>query len=894
MAMYHKQRAQPSAPEPEYDNLEVRCTWSGEYEELSDVRITLDVSLVFTLVSPSPHLILRVFLLQVKCEPNTQLQLLNLRGPGIFLEEYLLERVSESEDDTDGQEDAGTPQSPLFGFSPLAHRDDPEDGDGLDAPDDIVFERYPSPVPAARSVSEESEDTLADSEDTQLVYNIEDAEILTRDTMDLTSAARTPSCSPETVPKGFNRPRKRSATDAELPDSGSDTDERGGVLKDVTHRKARQLNSIESPSQATPSAITSQRDIALPKSPKKSTPTKIPGSNAANENAKPRSPEKTPDTEATLTEKPKISGQSPQKSSFIPRPTSTSPLKSPLPTSFAETAVGYHLANKNASENHAPVSESTRASPIKENKVRFELPSETKKASRNGQSPSPSRSKKLETDLGGLRAASSGIDNEKDSNEESKADDFGQFIRHGGHDRNKAPEPSDQPELKPIDGLLMLKNSQRVRPATFKVTITAVLFIMYPTKQGWSDFELPGIPKTGGGKIGIILFLLPAEHGLEIRTTNVNRASIVENCLIAEFVNAGNLIVPLRRCSRDSCGEISDFTVDQEICSLNKANPAVNSNKDDKSAIEMDCHAVCFIRLYNRLFWSERCVIPLYVDGGPEGFFHCDLTTQPRRMKKIVIRAREGTRMGVSRVQVTCSPKDIGRLYVRWTMEFTGLKAAYWIPRIYSAYSTSHELERHRLRNALLDVLNDLSYQHAEVETTEVDCDEDSKYSEIYEDVESLAEAENEDAKERPLQPAKSWQILSRFGHAVKLHVLRYGQNINHFLKMVLIGILCLVFLRLGFAIASHVEQILSLMQAPYHVSEETSQSLPQETSANLNVLELINEHQTINAGLIEPDSEETKLSVEMGVDAVEDVAAEKSATFRDRIDYWLGWTGPA
>ncbi|KAL4803628.1 hypothetical protein BDV18DRAFT_162646 [Aspergillus unguis] len=871
-----QKRHQPPIPEPEYNNLEVRCTWSGEYEEVSDVRITLDV----------------------KCTPNTQLQLLSLRGPGIFFEESFLEPLSDNEDGSDTRE-ADTPRSPLFGFSPLGHRDsldDYEDVDCSDASVPVEFRELSSPVRSPRPVLAQRDGTC---ENTPCAFNFPvDGPAMGRPVESIPSTP-TPSSSPDANFEGV-RPRKRSASDAEFPDSGSDIDdEHDRILKDVTHRKARQLNSIESADQGSISHIASPGGIALPRSPKKSTPTKIPALTAPNENAKPTSTNRSTDTKG-----PKPFEETPQKPSLIPRSTSTSPsktgpskkspLKSPVTASFAETAVGYHLANITASENKSKMSDKPRTSPVKEPRVRFQLPDDASNVDnpRNRSlSPSPSRSKGVQSNSGRVVIDSNSPRNGSLlESGDSRESCFGESSRHSKRNNVHQPDPFDEPRVEIIDGLVVLKNTERIRPATYKVSITAVMFIMYPSTSGWSDLELPGLPKTGGGKIGIILFLMPADHGLEIRTTSLNRASIVENCLVAEFANSGNLVIPLRRCERESCGEISDFTVDQEIVCLNKVKPG-NCDDGGDFDIEMDCHAVCFIRLYNRLFWSERCIIPLFVDGGPEGVFHCNVTSRAEQTKKIVIQAKDGTKMGVSRVHVTCSPKDMCRLYVRWSMKFSGSKAAYWLPRIYSAYSTSHELSKHNLRQALLEVLNDPSYKCAGAEATQIETGNASKPTQRFD--ESVSDL-SDDPEDIPLESSEAFPTLSRIGQVVN-HVMRFGEDAGHILKPVLIGLLWLVFLRVGFSIASRIGHS-SLFQTPVQKSEQTSQLPPFQTwnkllgnsqsddQSNLNILELIDEYDAI---------EVVEEEIELRVEEADDMHARTTVTFRDRIDYWLGWTGP-
>ncbi len=43
MTTYQRNRSSVSAPEPEYGDLEIRCTWSGEYDEFVNVKISLEV-----------------------------------------------------------------------------------------------------------------------------------------------------------------------------------------------------------------------------------------------------------------------------------------------------------------------------------------------------------------------------------------------------------------------------------------------------------------------------------------------------------------------------------------------------------------------------------------------------------------------------------------------------------------------------------------------------------------------------------------------------------------------------------------------------------------------------------------------------------------------------------
>ncbi|KAL4919996.1 hypothetical protein BDW62DRAFT_29671 [Aspergillus aurantiobrunneus] len=905
MTTYQRNRGQFSVPEPEYDDLEVRCTWSGEYEEVSNIRISLEV----------------------KCVPNTQLQLLNIRGPGIFLEDSFLEPLRQTEYDSDYQE-TDTPQSPLFGFSPLV-RDGNRDT-GLSPQDDSMFDDIR--IPRTRPVLEESKRTFAAGENVQQDSKVQDTELAAGGSVFSVSPVRPSSSAPGSEFSGVNKSRKRSATDADLPDSGSDVDnERDGVLRDVTNRKARQLNSVGSTGiedrskQRTTSDLINHRDIACPRSPKKSSPTKIPGLINRNENTRPRSPDKVAGTGTSTTERLRVPGQSvpkgkqAQKSTLIPKSTSTGHChpETPASTSSAETVVGFSPTDSVAPVIPAVITDNTYIKSIRETRVRFQMPGDTTAGlgDFDDQPLSPVPSRTLEADLEQRSKGSSGINGETElCYAPGKLEESGHQLDCTVVDK---PEPSDQPEVEIIDGLVILKNSERVHPTIFKVTITAALFVIFPNNKGWSDLEIPGIPRTGAGKIGVLLFLMPADHGLEIRTTNVNRATIVENCLIAEFVNTGNLILPLRRCDREFCGKICDFTVDQEIVShsIAKTGPG-------QPVIRMNCHALCSVRLYNRCFWSEKCIIRLYVDGGPSGFFKCDVTPQKHAVKKIFFKVRENTPMGVSHIRVTCSPKDLDRLFVSWALEFPGQRAAYWVPRIYSASSRSHDRIQECQRYALLEMLNDPSYHCSGIEATELEYESDSEYysdsefTQNYEHTETVPEYVSENPKR-----ASKWPIISQIERAVQMQLRRHNQCPRYFLRQALIGVVFLIFLLFS-PVMSTVSgrdfgQFVSLLnQAPSQVPEQISQiswfHLPrnlfkdiqenferQESSTTgLEALNMINGARTTD---VEEEGEK-KLSVgdegeqnmqsmkmQVGINEHE----ESPVSFRDRIDYWLGWTGP-
>lgn len=780
-------------------------------------------------------------------------------------------------------------------------------------------------MPDTRPTSQENEEAPAASQSTHCNLKTHTTEPALASPVSSVSSMRPPR-SPKSENERLIRSRKRSATDADFPDSGSDGDcERGGSLTGVTNRKARQLNPVaptgtgDQNTEKPNSDSISRREIACPRSPRKLRPTKLPSLIAPNETVNLRSPPRSPGKGASTTQSVGVFGQSAFKAkqiqmpSLVPRPSSTGYSDNSASTSPADTAVESYFTKENVSESSVTAASTAQIKQIKESRVRFRLPSDetTETDSLDGRPLSSVTSRDLGTEPEERNIESNGMDDEAKSyflpGNLREADCHGERIG-----------PPDQPEVEETDGLVFLKNSERVRPATFKVSITIAIYVTLQNIKGWNDFEIPGIPKTGPGRIGVLLFLMPDNQGLEIRTTNVNRATFVENCLVAEFTNSGSLALPLRRCDREYCGNIADFTVDQEIVSHSIVKTSTAIDGSDKSPIQMRFHAMCSIALYNRCFWSNRCTIFLYVDGGPDGCFKCDVTSQKHATKKILIEANDNTPMGVSRIQVTCSPTSMNTFYVKWEMEFPGQRAAYWVPRIYPASYKSYERRQESLRYSLLEVLADPSYLFSGAETTEVDFDSNSEFTQSYEQIEIMPERANDEPKDTPFQQNVGQSFLSHIERAVQSRLERYYQNPISLLNQVLVGVLCIAFLRISFSIPSNSrnlgQNLSPLTQAPLQTPGQRSQvvwspseKLCEKGQENVNdqvssktgmgILGVLNGYTIVSLDVEEKESVDNEeqpkedVGMEPGADGREH--DESPVSFRDRIDYWLGWPGP-
>ncbi|KAL4792147.1 hypothetical protein BDV19DRAFT_400841 [Aspergillus venezuelensis] len=991
MSTYRRSR-QLHLPEPEYGGLEIRCAWNGAYEQKADIKISLEVH----------------------CVPNTQLQLLDLRSPGACLKHYSMERIpTEDEHKSDDLEDINAPLSPLFGFSPF----------GGDATYDIV----PTPIDAdvfedvPLSQSKPSLDLGEDSDVTDQIVHDEasfyDAEPALGSPVSSESTTIPASSSPELDSECSTKSRKRSATDAHLPDSGSDADnERTKAPKAFANRKIH-AESI------------SRREIASPRSPKKPSPTKIPSLVVAGDKGSLRSPSKPPgslikpamkstsdvtkgsiapddpDKQAgsppklgstripdfgvqdgvitrrsphksiespkkpgstasslfssgfeslnspdTSTKSPKRSEpmastiitnenvsprnhRSPNKSAGIgilneeklkepiqdfvteklsqrynPEASSASYLdvpESPALREFANTAVGCILAQQGTLRKHAIGAANTRHKVAREPRVRFQIPSDTIVVAEiaDDQQLPQRQTEERGADIEPKDIKPSTTNHERGSTRSPK------YLRGPSraqrHVETEMPTSSDQPELRTIHGLVTITNSQRVQPATFKVTVTAALSMMYPDEKGWTELGVLGIPRTGHDKPGFLYFLMPEDRGLEVQTTAVGRITLVENCLMADFMSNGDLTIPLCPCDRKCYGVISGFTVDHEIISQNTVIPTAIESQTYQPSIQMVCHASCSIMLENRFLWADKCLLDLYLDGGPEGCYECDVTSQKSAMKKIYITAQKGTRVGLSRLRIMCSPQDLDRFHVRWALDMPGVRATYWAPRIYSTL-TSPETSMKQHRHDLLQILNDPSYLCSASEAIEVGTNSDSIPDPVYDHIGSVTVPVDEAQEGIYPQPAPTQSKMSRIKQSVQQKLPSCDEDLPSFLYgLLIIGSVCFAFLWFGGVMPADLSDaaVQNLVQVPeYPVSSSSSHYTegPESNQEYVNqefsigrpsILDKYTETYTDEMVKEFVDNDEERSSTRIGENNEERAAS--SIPIRDRIDYWLGWTGP-
>ncbi|GIK03269.1 hypothetical protein Aspvir_007338 [Aspergillus viridinutans] len=678
---------------PEFSCLEIRGTWNGDELEPVGLRISLE--------------------------------LLSTRSANISLIKTFSVRLQSNEWGQDNQSSDSSPQSPLFAFSA------PESDDGTTSYNSRTPEG--DPFTAARESPTSSQDATVSSSlegvaDCGNDEELEPSSHLFSSPPDLSSGLRLIVADSADWIKMQNPGRKRSASDASLTDSGSDSERtKASGMKPSAKCIISDVGSVKSapePDERTQSAsegkkgtLQSSIQSSERNSPRKHSRTlsMIPkpvtrlDKDVVRGTVSIPAPNALQDTPATAHSK------QPAEEKDAPTPTQATMTETFrrkrgdsgfIVTSTSEASPGSFEANEPVA---AEVAKGTRSNSDKDfpkptlgmhdvlDGLRIQAEPEDVTITIDQHVEPETLSHKSHRDMTAPKTPV------------PEHDDASQTLAHDPKD-HLACDCEDyqlsmsEPKLDFKDGILFIRNPENVKPAIFKFTVTVSVLLEKDKSKGWSNLVIPGLPRMRAGESGFFLFQIPENHGLEFRTTNLQRYKIVENCFFAEFVNHGDLVVPLRVCDQKFYGIVKDFTVDQEI----RADHQVIASADhDENGIPADVMisyiAMCSLRLHNRCFWAEKCCFFLRLDGGPDGRFHCRLEPQETEMQMINLE-NKGIPVGVSYLQVICSPKDLDSFGVTWKVRLPGQQAITWLPRIYPVSSTTCESNRNNLRQIFTEL----------------------------------------------------------------------------------------------------------------------------------------------------------------------------------------------
>ncbi|KAJ6008193.1 hypothetical protein N7540_012169 [Penicillium herquei] len=231
------------------------------------------------------------------------------------------------------------------------------------------------------------------------------------------------------------------------------------------------------------------------------------------------------------------------------------------------------------------------------------------------------------------------------------------------------------------DGSVSIICPPNLPPAKYKVTVTLLTSLDKGTPRGWLNFVLTGLPRLQNNDTGYLYFWTPPGQGLEVRTTDLKRHTLVEGCMMGQFLIFEKLVLPVRPCDGRFYGFLRDFKVTQTI------RTDMVDDEDPRTVI-VKYHAVCMVDMIQRSFWAEICGVTLYVYGGPEGEFSCHLHEPRDRVQAVHLNVSPNNRVGISEIQIICSPSSLEMFAITWETRLPRENASAWMPRVLSAMDT--------------------------------------------------------------------------------------------------------------------------------------------------------------------------------------------------------------
>ncbi|KAF7117735.1 hypothetical protein CNMCM5793_006891 [Aspergillus hiratsukae] len=907
---------------PEFSSLEIRGTWNGDELEPVDLRISLEV----------------------RCVPNTQLQLLNIRSANVSLIKTFVRLQSDKWGEGDQSSDS-SPQSPLFAFSA------PESDDGThshksDTPERDFFT-------AARGSPASSHDVTVSSclEVIPECPNDEEVEPSSSSELCLNVA----DCADGI--KMQNPGRKRSASDASLTDSGSDSERTTSGTKPAAKCIISDVGGVKSapePDKPTQNASEGKEEA-------------LQSSTQSSEQSSPRKHSRT--------------------LSMIPKPVSRldkdvmrGTVSIPAPNALQDTTTAVHSKQPTEEEDAPTPTQATMTETFRRKRGDSDLvvttTTETPPASFEANEPVPAEVTKgtrsnadkdsndstlgMHNVLDGLRIQTEpkGVTIVIDEHLEPETlslkshqnvtvpktpvprpdEDVDHILAHDSEDHpacdgKDCQSSMSEPKLDVKDGILFVRNPENVRPAIYKFAVTVSVLLEKDKSKGWSNLVIPGLPRMRAGESGFFLFKIPENHGLEFRTTNLQRYKIVENCFFAEFVNHGDLVVPLRACDQKFYGIVKDFTVDQEIQADHRViASADNEEKGIQADVMITYTAMCSLRLHNRCFWAEKCCFFLRLDGGPGCRFHCRLDPPETGLQMINLELEDKEiPVGVSYLQVICSPKHLDMFGVTWKVRLPGQQAINWLPRIYPVSSTTCESNRNNLRQTFTELQaeyrKETAHQLARVVALDLEHTVRGQYSADILDISGSEDQEDlvqsgEVSFHKPFpSEAKPKTVRTSVANVVADSMAYCMQSLIISLCISMIWVILTSYLEIPpcpsvrncalIGTDSNLTVVNSDLIGLALPSDEGRESRPELLDNELasGASEIVEQSYMADIGLngqesghadhsetedirekVVEDKDKSAAGFESGSGDYED---QHHFSLRDRIDYWLGWMGP-
>lgn len=237
------------------------------------------------------------------------------------------------------------------------------------------------------------------------------------------------------------------------------------------------------------------------------------------------------------------------------------------------------------------------------------------------------------------------------------------------------PESANTPLLEFVDGLFSIQCPFNLKPAAYEVSITLRVRLQKGCPRGWWELVLSGLPHLSSMDHGYVYFRTPSDQGIEFRTTPFKRHTLVEGCLMAQFLVPTKVVIPFRLCDAQFYGVVKDFKVTQTIGLLGVGD-GVNGNLSIARYV-----AIFSIKLIQRDISSKECAIFVYVHGGPPGQFSCRLEPT-QKLPVIMLNSGHAARSGVCEVQIRASPSNLETFVMKWSVIVPRAMKGAWVPHI--------------------------------------------------------------------------------------------------------------------------------------------------------------------------------------------------------------------
>ncbi|KAI9931342.1 hypothetical protein MW887_011006 [Aspergillus wentii] len=931
-------------PLPEFRNLEIRGTWSGKQHEPVDLQISLEV----------------------QCIPNTRLQLLDARSKNVLVNKTSSACLQSYESVQGNWSAENSPQSPVFTFP---------DDDGHNASSSSIHALDTSEELYAGDLESNSETpTETASSHRDSASELPDYEDCEDVGPPLQSSSSSPICSSKlclTVAKcqdwgEMQNLGKRSATEACLSDSEPEITNRKNASKGAASKKGNTGSSCEKSvdSARSPSSSTYKSSISSKRHSRK--PSLIPKRIWIEKPVPKLAPSEQPSDDSLISLEYSQSLEGENYTLGVMGSATRERKDGDLFSTPTETRLGTagpgaltlynNVTERDVTKHGAPVSYAGQKGVLRSSHPPLDplaLHSDEDAStdideSDDGTAPS--------TPLGplGLTLSRTTVSESDEALTVIDTDGNGRLT----HECEDCQPSTGEPELCLVDGILLVKTPPGANPATYKFFFTVSIYLQEGKSDKWSNLVVPGLPRLKASESGLFVFHMPEDHTMEFEGTRFAKHKTTQNYFLGVFFDSGlnDLVVPLRVCKPKACSTVKGFAIDQEI----RAEYVISTTEGGDGKANQTCllvkyEALCSLRFHSSRFWAERCCFLLSVDGGPEGFFRCNIDSKSDDVAILDLDTGDKS-IGISRIRVFCAPRDLDMFFVRWEVKLPrnsgNNKVQSWMPRL---YSVPFERKRGQMRQA---------FARIEVEVQKADDLEKETVNNVGHKgcqetfgangfLENNVQSSNSSTALTLAPPMLSGENMLRaekgYRDAVISHIRRLGMSPKQIFIIISCGVVLLwsIFAVLEFGppyfytVKNSVQKETNLGLYPttagYSGLEEGSprdkisgircdfaRTPLVESNQNNSVKDLgssdmnVDAHEPLSdnqedsvghgANTVEENSIEIEKQMTLSEDNPEEMASQEdmemkielrevvspsSLSFRDRIDYMLGWRGP-